>query len=82
MFWIDDVHLDATAERAHGKGGQQVGLACSGMPEDADVRVRVAALVEGIDEDRRAGGSVAADEDAGGLLEIRLMPRKEGDKGG
>jgi len=52
------------------------------MPEDADVGVDEAPLIEGIDEHRCAGGPVAADEKAAGLLQVGLVPGKEGHEGG
>ena len=81
MLGIDDVYLGAAAERAHREGGQEVGLARSGVSEDADVGVRVALLIERIDEDRRTGRLVPTDEDAPGLLEVRFVPGKECQQG-
>src|SRR6267378_1793993 len=52
------------------------------MTEDTDVRVGEAALIEGIDQDGRASGSVASDYQTAGLLQIRLEPRKKGDQRG
>src|SRR5437879_6903818 len=77
VLGVDDVHLDATPERAHRKRGQQVRLTCAGMPEHADIRVRVATLVERIDQDWRTCRVVATDEKASGLLQVRFVPRKE-----
>ena len=51
------------------------------MPEDSDVRVRVTALVERIDQHRSAGRAIAANEQAAKLLQVGLEPGKEGHEG-
>src|SRR2546430_10203674 len=48
------------------------------MSEDADVGVRVPALIEWIDKDRGPGGPAAADEKSVGLLQVGFPPGKEG----
>ncbi len=80
VLGIDDEDLGAGAERAHGEGRKQVCLPGARVAEDSDVGVGVATLVEGIDQDRGAGRAVAADEEPAGLLQVRLVPRKEGDQ--
>jgi hypothetical protein len=82
VLGIDDEHLRANAEGSHGERRQQVRLAGAGVAEDADVGVRVAAVVEGIDEDGLTGRPVAAQDQAGGLLEVGVEPREEGGEGG
>src|SRR2546423_15531473 len=54
-----------------------MGLAGARMAEDCDVRVGVAALVEGIDHDGRAGRVVTANDQALRLLEVGVLPRQE-----
>ena len=82
VLGIDDEDLDALAQRAHGQGRQQIGLARSRVSEDTDIGVGVKPLVKRIDEDRSARGSVAADEQAPRLLQVGLAPGKEGDQRG
>src|SRR5438874_7473740 len=48
------------------------------MTEDADVGVRVPALIEWIDKDRGPGGPAAADEKSVRLLQVGFPPGKEG----
>jgi len=82
VLGVDDEDLGARAERAYGESRKQVGLAGARMAKDRDVRVRVATVVEGIDQDRGAGRTVAADEQPAGLLQVGFVPRKEGDQRG
>ncbi|HKW60896.1 MAG TPA: hypothetical protein VJR46_14195 [Candidatus Dormibacteraeota bacterium] len=80
MLGVDDEDLDAHAQRSDRERREEVRLAGAGVAEDADIGVGVAALVEGIDEHRRAGRPVATGEQSARLLEVRLVPGKEGDK--
>src|SRR5712691_3258089 len=80
VLGIDDVNLDASPERAEHQRGKQVRLACAGVPKHADVGVRVAAVIEWINENRRACCSVASDDQSTRLLQIWLEPGKERDQ--
>ena len=81
MLWVDDVHADAAADRAHHDGRQQVRLARTRMAEYTDVGVRIKTLIERIDQHWRPCRGVAPDEQSTGLLHVRLVPRKEGREG-
>src|SRR6476646_8847282 len=50
------------------------------MAEHADVRIRVALLIEEVDNNGRASRLTATDDHASGLLQVRIEPRKEGGK--
>src|SRR5260370_11790668 len=80
MLGIDDVDAGASADGADEDGRQQVGLARSRMAENADVGVRVMVLIKWIDEHRSSGRRIASDEQAAWLLQVRLVPGKEGDE--
>ena len=79
---IDDVHAGTGAQRAHHNGREQVRLASSRMAEYRDICVRVSALIEWVDQNRRSGRRIAADEEPAWLLKVRLVPWKKRDQGG
>ena len=78
VLGVDDEDLVAGVQRADRKRGQQVRLAGSGVPEHADVGVRVAGFVEGVDEDRLPGGATRADDEAVLALEVGVEPGEAG----
>ena len=77
MFRIDDVHLDASAQRTQRERRQKVSLARTRVPENSDVRARIPPLVEGVDEDRRPRRAVSADHQATRLLQVWFQPGEE-----
>ena len=81
MLRIDDKNLDAEPNGSHCDGGEEVGLACTGMAEHADVCVGVALVLERVDHDRRARRLAAANHQAAGLLNIGVKPGKESHEG-
>src|ERR1700674_5031535 len=80
VLGIDDIDLDAVAQSAHRDGREQVGLSRARMPEHPDVCIGVAVLIEGVDEHWRARVPVAADHQPTARLQVRFVPRKEGDQ--
>jgi len=78
VLGIDDVHLNAAAERSHQECRQQVRLARARVAEHADVGVGIALLVERVDQNRRTAGAVAADDKAARLLNVGTGPWEQG----
>src|SRR5712692_1615129 len=77
VLGIDHVHLSAAAERSDQQRRQQVRLACPRIAEDADVGVRIAVLIERVDEHGRAARTVADDDQSAGLLDPGSRPREQ-----
>ncbi len=78
VLGVDHEHLNAAAERPQCERRKQIRLARARMPEHADVGVRVARLVEGVERHGAAARAAPAEHDAVRLLELGVEPRKEG----
>lgn len=78
VLGVDHEHLGARVQRAHRERRQEVGLARARVAEDPDVGVRVAGLVERVEEDRLPGCAARADDEAALGLEVRVEPGEEG----
>lgn len=78
MLGVENEDLDPLRERTEGQRGHQVRLPGSGVTEDADVRVCVAAIIEGVDQDRPASRGGDADDETVGLCDVGVEPGEEG----
>ena len=70
VLGVDQEDLDAAAQRRHRQCRQQVGLARARVSEHCDVCVGVARVVEGIECDWAAGGSIRTDREAAYLPQL------------
>src|SRR5260370_41609966 len=69
--------MNAAAQRSHQQHRKQVRLARSRIAEDPDVGVRIAALVEGVDQHGGTAGATGAHNQSAWLLNVGAGPREE-----